>query len=193
MKIGVPSIVSMCSALFIETINSAYVGHLGSEDIMAGVGMANMYMNITCLSVLFGINMTLDTVVSQAFGFGDYRMCGVYLNRSRIIITLIIIPLSLFLLQTETIFNLVGFDKNASHYSQLYINLLIPGLYFLGFLDSNRRFLTNLGYQNGPMYIQVVATALHFLWCYILIDVFELGAAGAGIATTFTNFITMAA
>jgi multidrug resistance protein, MATE family len=117
LKIGVPSIVSFCSALFIETINSAFVGHLGAEDIMAGVGMANMYMNITCLSVLFGFNMTLNTVVSQAFGFGDYRMCGIYLNRARIIVSIIYVPLSLFLLQTERIFILVGFDRSASHYA----------------------------------------------------------------------------
>ncbi len=117
MKIGLPSIVSLFSALFIETINSAFVGHLGSEEIMAGVGMANMYMNITCLSVLFGINMNLNTVGSQAFGFGDLRMCGVYLNRARIIMTIIFIPLSILLLQTEGIFDLAGFDKNASHYS----------------------------------------------------------------------------
>lgn len=108
--------------------------------------MANMYMNITCLSVLFGFNMTLNTVVSQAFGFGDYRMCGIYLNRARIIVSIIFVPLSLFLLQTERIFTLVGFDRSASHYAQLYINLLIPGLYFMGILDSNRRFLNNLGY-----------------------------------------------
>ena len=41
------------------------------------------------------------------------------------------------------------------------------------------------------MIIQVIATAFHFLWCYILIDVCELGATGAGIATTFTHFMTM--
>ena len=42
------------------------------------------------------------------------------------------------------------------------------------------------------MYIQVLTTVFHFLWCYILIDVYDLGASGAGIATTFTHFLTMA-
>ena len=135
--------------------------------------------------------MTLNTVVAHAYGFNDYRMCGIYLNRARIIVTLIFIPLSLFLLQTERVFDFVGFDPKASYYSQLYINLLIPGLFFLGMLDSNRRYLNNLGYQNGPMYIQLTTTALHFLWCYLLIDVFEWGAAGAGVATSFTHFLTM--
>jgi Na+-driven multidrug efflux pump len=69
---------------------------------------------------------------------------------------------------------------------------MIPGLYFLGLQDSNRKLLNNIGYQNGPMYIQLATTVLHFVWCYLLVDVMELGATGAGFATTFTHFLTMA-
>ena len=72
--------LSMILGLIVEAINSIFVGNLGQEDVMAGVGMANMYMNVTCLSLLFGMNMVLNTVASQASGFGDLRMCGIYLN-----------------------------------------------------------------------------------------------------------------
>ena len=54
----------MFLSLFIEVINSGYVGHLGDKDILAGVGMANMHMSVTCLSLLRGMNMTLNTLVS---------------------------------------------------------------------------------------------------------------------------------
>jgi MATE family multidrug resistance protein len=67
----------------------------------------------------------------------------------------------------------------------------LPGIYFLGLLDSNRRFLNCLGHQTGPMVIQVITTSLHLLWCYILVDVMEWGAAGAGVATTLTHFLTL--
>jgi Na+-driven multidrug efflux pump len=87
-KIGVPAIISLLSALFVEVINTAFVGHLGSQQMMAGVGLANMFLNVTGLSVCFGINNILNTLVSQAFGLDNYRMCGVYMNRSRIIVTL---------------------------------------------------------------------------------------------------------
>jgi Na+-driven multidrug efflux pump len=56
MKIGIPAIVMLVSALFIEVINTAFVGHIGNEAMMAGVGMANMFVNIICLSVMFGIS-----------------------------------------------------------------------------------------------------------------------------------------
>jgi hypothetical protein len=37
---------------------------LRSEPAMAGVGMENMYMNILCISILVGVNSTLNTLVS---------------------------------------------------------------------------------------------------------------------------------
>jgi multidrug resistance protein, MATE family len=117
LEIGLPAIISMVLALVVEVINSIFVGHLGKEEILAGVGMANMYMNVTCLSLLFGMNMVLNTLGSQAHGFGDLRLCGIYLNHSRIIITIIFIPLAIMLMNTESIFDFIGFDPKASYYS----------------------------------------------------------------------------
>jgi Na+-driven multidrug efflux pump len=113
----VPAIFSMILGLIIEVINSAFVGHIGKEEVMAGVGMANMFMNVACLSLLFGMNMVLNTLASQAKGFGNLRMCGIYLNQSRIIMAFIYIPMSVVLLNTSSIFEVVGFDKEASYYS----------------------------------------------------------------------------
>jgi len=80
LQIGLPAMLSMILMLVVEVLNSMFVGHLGREDVMAGVGTANMYMNVTCLSLLWGMNMVLNTLASQAIGFGDLKMCGIYLN-----------------------------------------------------------------------------------------------------------------
>ncbi len=64
LKIGLPAMVSMILGLFVEVLNSIFVGNLGKEEVMAGVGMANMYMNVTCLSLLWGMNMVLNTLGS---------------------------------------------------------------------------------------------------------------------------------
>jgi Na+-driven multidrug efflux pump len=72
--------LSMVLGLVVEVLNSIFVGHLGREDVMAGVGMANMYMNVTCLSMLWGMNMVFNTLGSQATGFDDLTLCGIYLN-----------------------------------------------------------------------------------------------------------------
>ena len=73
LRVGIPSVISTFLTLFIEFINSGFVGRFGNEEMLAGVGMANMHMSVTCLSLLRGMNMTLNTLVSQAYGFKDYR------------------------------------------------------------------------------------------------------------------------
>jgi hypothetical protein len=47
----------------------------------------------------------------------DFKMCGVFLNRARFVMTLIFVPLLIILLNTERIFVAVGFDTEASHYA----------------------------------------------------------------------------
>jgi len=115
LEVALPAMVSQFLAIFMEALNNSFVGHLGREEVLAGVGMANMHLNIFMLSLIWGMNSTLNTLLTQAYGFGDLRQCGVYLNRSRIIVTLVFLPMSIFILNTEWFFSLLGFDPSSSH------------------------------------------------------------------------------
>lgn len=143
----------MFSALFTEVINLAFVGHLNKESMLAGVGLANMFLNISSVSVIMGLNQTLNTLVASSFGMEDYAMCGVYFNRARILLSTGMVPLAILLYNTESIFDMMGFDHEASSHAQQYIYLMIPAVYILGLCDSNRRLLSCMGYQTIPMAI----------------------------------------
>ena len=67
-SIAMPSVIFMLSSILLEVINLSYVGHLGSQTMVAGVGLGNMYFNATGLSLLFGLNSTVVTLISQALG-----------------------------------------------------------------------------------------------------------------------------
>jgi Na+-driven multidrug efflux pump len=46
-------------------------GHLGDPSIVAAVGLGNMYINVFYLAVILGLNNTISTFVSQAYGQGN--------------------------------------------------------------------------------------------------------------------------
>ena len=69
------------------------------------------------------------------------HLCGVYLNRGRIILTVIFLPLVFFMIYSEEILILLGQDKDVSKYAVEYIKPMIIGMYFLGQFDLTRRFL----------------------------------------------------
>ena len=97
-----------------ELINLIFIGHYGDEAMVAGVGMGNMILNILGLSIMFGLNAALETLVSQAAGSGNYELCGVYLNRSRFVILVFYIPVSIILLYAEPILIALDQDKKVA-------------------------------------------------------------------------------
>ena len=70
-------------------ISLAIAGHIGDSYVVAAVGLGNLFYYIQFVAVVLGMNTALSTFVSQSFGQGDLHMCGVYLNRGRVVITLI--------------------------------------------------------------------------------------------------------
>jgi Na+-driven multidrug efflux pump len=64
LSIGVPIIISFFLSIFVEVINLAFIGKQGNPAMISGVGMANMYINVTAIGILFGLNTVLSTYVS---------------------------------------------------------------------------------------------------------------------------------
>ena len=63
LQISIPTVLAMFSAFMIEVINVAFVGHLGDSSVVAAVGLGNMFLNVVCLSVVFGLNATMQTLI----------------------------------------------------------------------------------------------------------------------------------
>ena len=84
------------------------MGHLGDPAKVAGVGMANMFINMVAQSLILGGNYAVCTFVSQAYGAGNMRLVGVYRNKGRVMIMLIFIPILLAMLCCENFMLWIG-------------------------------------------------------------------------------------
>ena len=77
---------------------------------MAGVGLGSMLINIFCFATSQGLNGTIESFVSRDFGAGNrlkasggeelavnkkYKECGAHLNRARIIIMIVLMPVAI--------------------------------------------------------------------------------------------------
>ena len=81
-----------------ENINLVFIGQLNNPAMMAGVGMGNMFINMIGLTPAWGLHSALETLVSQDYGSEKYELCGIHLNRSRIVLVVMYIPICLILL-----------------------------------------------------------------------------------------------
>jgi Na+-driven multidrug efflux pump len=81
MKIMIPSIINLVLSDFISAINLVFAGRLGDERLLVGIGMANTLIACFPMMITMGISSSIETLVSQAYGQNQFKMCGTYLNK----------------------------------------------------------------------------------------------------------------
>lgn len=73
-----------------------------------------MFMNVVGLSIAIGLNGALETLISQAYGVKNLRLCGVYLNRGRFVMLAFFVPVIGVLMKTNSFLKAMGQDPEVS-------------------------------------------------------------------------------
>ena len=108
IKSAVPASVGSVFFLLLETINLVFIGHLNDPVKLAAVGMGNIIINMCAVGPYVGINSSLETLVSQAYGANNMRLCGVYLQRGRVMNLVMYIPIFMLLIFSGQILRMLG-------------------------------------------------------------------------------------
>ena len=80
-----------------HVVNTLFCGSLNDEVKLAGAGIAMLTHTAFLYTLSMAVARPLDMYTTQAFGAGDLRLCGIYLNRSYAILTVIFIPVAFML------------------------------------------------------------------------------------------------
>ena len=111
-------------------LNLVFAGHLGDPVFVAAAGLGNMYANITCLLVIYGLNSAIATLCSQAYGSGNMRKCGIYLNKGRVSILIFFIPMFGVMFLCESFLLLLRMDPETARQAQIYTYGIVVALFF---------------------------------------------------------------
>ena len=106
--------------MFVEMLNLVFAGHIQGPKTslyVAAAGLGNMYANITCLLVIYGLDSALATLCSQAYGSGQMRKVGIYLNKGRIAILIFFIPITMTTFLCERFLLLLGIEKETAYFA----------------------------------------------------------------------------
>ncbi|CAI2364938.1 unnamed protein product [Moneuplotes crassus] len=188
---SIPSMFGLVFQVLTEVSNLVFVGQYGGAKDLSGVGLGNMLVNIIIFSIGMGMNGALDTLVSQSHGNKQYYLCGVYLNRARIIQAILFVPGAILLLFTKQILILFQQEEEASEIARLYVCAMIPGLFAMTQFETLRRYLQGMEIFHITMIIQCSTMVLHFLWTYLLFVVLDMGILGVSIATLITFWLNL--
>ena len=95
LKLAVPAVITNLLGNCCYLINMYFIGRFGNPAMTAGVGLATTFVAIVGVSIMQGTNLAQETLTSQAFGADEPIRCGTLLNRGRIIVFVMFVPIAL--------------------------------------------------------------------------------------------------
>ncbi|CDW85568.1 na+-driven multidrug efflux pump [Stylonychia lemnae] len=170
-------------------MNIVFVGHYGDATMVAAAGLGNMFSNIICLLTIYGLNGGISTLCSQAYGSGNMRKCGIYLNKGRISVLIFFVPIFMIMFLCKSFLTSIGIDDKIAYQSQIYTYGLIIALFFQAQFDATRHYLNALQKSQILLYLGIFACSFHLLCLYLIFNFLKIGIFGAALATICTFFM----
>lgn len=191
LYIACPVISTFVLRKSIDVVSVISVGHLGPH-YLAAAGLASVTANVTGNSMIIGLAGALTTICSQAYGSKDYKEMSDSLQRSVLILYVVIcLPVSVLWMFSQPIMLLLGQPEAIARDAQRYLVCLIPNLWLLSTSFCIQNWLHAQSKARGIAMISLFLAVLHPIWLYLFIFKFEFGFIGAALAISSTKLLEL--
>ncbi|KAL8493535.1 hypothetical protein ACS0TY_024651 [Phlomoides rotata] len=189
-KVAAPNVIARVSSFGTVVLTQSFIGHISSSDL-SGYALVQALTVQFVNGVLLGMSSATETLCGQAFGAKQYRMLGIYLQRSWLIDLITLTMLLPFFIFATPIFNLLGEEQQVAK-SAGYVSLwFIPHVYGVIFSLTIQMFLQA---QQKNMIIAWLASlqfVIHILLSWLFVFVFDFGTPGAMIALIMSTWFVV--
>jgi Na+-driven multidrug efflux pump len=164
-------------------INASTLGHSKDPKQLAGFGLGSLTLGICVISIGSGFAMGAGTLISQAFGAKDLRLCAIYRNRQIFLSSILYLCLAFPMLFIRSIYSLIGQDPEIADYAATYVHIVLPSLYFFVISQSYAMFASNQRVTWISTCGTISGVSVHFVTTMILYELAELGFRAVPIST----------
>ncbi|HEY0759963.1 MAG TPA: MATE family efflux transporter [Acidisarcina sp.] len=189
LAIAIPVVLSELGWMFMTIVDMVMVGRLGPASIGAvGVGNAVYYA-----PALFGIGILLglDTLVSQAYGRGEFDECHRSLAQA-VYLAIVYTPLCMLMVWAATyLFHSWGITPEVARLGGRYLRVLNFGTLPLLLYAAIRRYLQGVGRARMVTFALISANLLNWAGNWVLIygrlGAPAMGVRGSALSTLFSR------
>ncbi|XP_071431234.1 multidrug and toxin extrusion protein 1-like isoform X2 [Pithys albifrons albifrons] len=182
-----PLILIQLLIFLIHLVSSIFCGHLGKVEL-ASVTLAIAVINVTAISVGYGLTSACDTLISQTYGSKNLLRVGVILQRATIIILLCCFPCCAILINIEQLMLLIQQDPEVSRLTQHYVMAFVPALPAVFLYNLETRYLQNQMIMWPLVLSGVIGNVINVVANCIFLYVFHFGIRGSAWANTIAQY-----
>eukprot|EP00928_Gymnodinium_smaydae_P042934 TRINITY_DN28867_c0_g1_i2.p1 TRINITY_DN28867_c0_g1~~TRINITY_DN28867_c0_g1_i2.p1 ORF type:complete len:567 (+),score=52.57 TRINITY_DN28867_c0_g1_i2:226-1701(+) len=149
--------------------------------------MGFMFVNVTGQAMLVGTGIGSVTLISQAFGAGNYTRCGESLQRQLAIHAFLVVAVAGVWLRCENILIGLGQPELISRGTAQFVLWRLAALPFIAIVRDYQCFLLAQRVMRFPIAVGVSANVLSIISFAVLIP--RLGFVGAPLSITLANVL----
>lgn len=190
-----PTLLFFLSIFLLQTINFSFVGHYTKDttqkqNTLDAIGITHIYVNCSIISIIQGLISGLDTLGSNAFGANKYKLLGYYFQRSQIICySLLLVFLIFHYFFAIKILIWLNVKDGIVFYIKKYLPLCLLFAFFDIQFSFNFRYINIIEKSHYNLIFLLITLLFHPLWCYLFINVCDLGIEGAALSLTLSQFL----
>ncbi|KAL3733212.1 hypothetical protein ACJRO7_022697 [Eucalyptus globulus] len=176
--VAAPATFTRFSTFGISIISQAFIGHIGSIELAAYSLVFTVLLRFA-IGVLLGMASALETLCGQAYGAKQYRMLGVYLQRSWIVLTIcsvFLVPLFIF---TAPLLKALGQEDKIAEVAGEISLCLIPILFAFISSYTCQMFLQAQSKNMIIAYMAAFSLVFHVSLSWLLTVKYKFGILGA--------------
>ncbi|KAL8527939.1 hypothetical protein ACS0TY_005667 [Phlomoides rotata] len=179
-KISGPAIFTYICQYSLGAFTQTFAGQVGELEL-AAVSVENSVIAGFVFGAMLGMGSALETLCGQAFGAGQIRMLGVYMQRSWVILittSFVLLPIYIF---APPILMFFGESADISQAAGKFALWMIPQMFAYAVNFPIQKFLQSQRKLMVMAWISLVVLVLHILFSWLLILKLGWGLTGAAI------------
>jgi len=191
LNFSIPAIIGMLVNAIYNIVDRIYLGHGVDPLAIAGVGIVMpIMMIIQAFSMLIGIGA--NSLFSIRLGEGRSDEVEKIMGHAFALLFLLpaVCIIFCFIFNDFILRDIMKVSDQIYPYASSYLRIILYGSIFAAMSPGLTHFIRSDGHPKTSMLVQIVGAVTNIILDPIFIFVFDMGVAGAALATIISQFIT---
>ena len=189
---AVPLTIAQLVQLLYNVVDRVYIGHMGDGDSLALTGVGLTFPVVTLImafTALFGMGGL--PLFSMARGAGDTEKAGKILGNSCFLLwtAAAVLTVAGYLFCRPILFAF-GASEESYVYAKEYLDIYLTGTFFSMTVTGLNGYINAQGFPKTGMASVVIGAAVNIVLDPVFIILFDMGVAGAALATVISQGIS---
>lgn len=192
LKLAIPTMIAQFVNMLYSIIDRIYIGNIPGEGSIALAGVGICGPIVTLLSS-FGTLIGLGGSILMAMRMGEGNMKRAKQILSNSFLTLVVLSVTLtvsFLLMKDKLLMWFGASETTFVYANTYMTIYTAGTFFALMAIGLNYFITCQGFSTIGMATVLIGAFANIVLDPVFIFVFDMGVAGAAIATVISQILS---